>query len=427
MKTIEILLLEKVLKNEVIMPGSKSLTNRALIMASLACGISKIAGISKSDDSDVLITALKNLGIKISQKDNLVIITGNGGRFVPYKGRLNVGNAGTSARFLISLACLIPREIIIDGSERIRERPIKELVEALISIGAKIKYLEKKGFLPINIKEGKLNEKTIFIRGDVSSQFISSLLMIAPLLKSGLTINISGKQVSKSYIDMTIDLMEKFGIKVKNDHLKSFYVKKNHYRAINYQVDGDTSGASYFWAIAAITGLKIKVKNIDPQSKQGDIKFPEILRRMGCCVRKNTKENWIEVKGPSLLNGINVDMSSMPDTAQTLAVISAFAKGTTKITGLETLKIKETDRLKALKNELKRIGIRSEITDDSITIHGGKPHGASIKTYNDHRMAMAFAVAGTKIKGVKIENPEVVNKSFPYFWKKLNSLGVKML
>jgi 3-phosphoshikimate 1-carboxyvinyltransferase len=427
MKTIKISPLRKSIVGEVVIPGSKSLTNRALIMASLAKGVSKITGISKSDDSGVLITALKKIGIKIRQNANTVEIVGNDSNFTRFKGELKVGNAGTVTRFLISLACQIPGEISIDGSARIRERPVRDLVEALILMGAKIKYLGKKGFLPIVVRGGRLKGGTVSIKGNVSSQFISSLLIIAPLLKNSLTLKIIGKQVSKSYIDMTTDLMEKFGIEVEKNDLKSYFINTNQkYKAIDYEVDGDASGASYFFAIAALTGSRIKVKNIDPQSKQGDIEFTKILKNMGCLVSENIIEKWIELEGPSSLKGIVVDMTLMPDTAQTLAVVAAFAKGTTKITGLQTLKIKETDRLTALKNELLKIGIISKITNNSITIQGGRPHKATIETYNDHRMAMSFAMAGTKISGIKIQNPEVVNKSFPEFWRQLKILGVKI-
>jgi len=385
---------------EITVPGSKSLTNRALIMASLADGISVIKGCSKSDDSLVMVKALKKLGIIITEKNNELKIIGNNGKFRSFIGHLNVGNAGTTMRFLTSLATLVPGRIMINKSKRLKERPLKELVEALR-----------------NIRTGKVS-----ISGNISSQFITALMMIAPVLDKGLIINITGRKISSSYIDMTIDLMKKFGVKVEKISSRKFIIKKQPYKKTEYTVESDLSGASYFFAAAAIMGKTIKIKNVNPDSVQGDRFFPDLLKKMGCRVRKNIKEKWIEVKAPKILRGINADMINMPDTAQTLAVVAAFAKGKTKITGLSTLKIKETDRLLALKKELGKMKIKSKVTDDSITIIGGSPQKAVIETYGDHRMAMAFAVAKLKVKGLTIKNPEVVNKSFPEFWKKFKQL-----
>ena len=211
------------------------------------------------------------------------------------------------------------------------------------------------------------------------------------------------------------------------NHYKKFIIGNQKLKPIVYEVESDASGASYFWAIAAVTESRIRVNNIDPLSDQGDVKFIEILKKMGCKVKKNIKDLWIEVEGPKRLTCVSVNMNLMPDTAQTLAVLAAFAQGKTKITGLSTLKGKETDRLQALKNELKKMKIKSEITKDSITIIGGIPQKTVIKTYGDHRMAMAFAIAKSRIPELKIKNPEVVSKSFPNFWEKLNSLGIKIL
>jgi len=389
MKTVEI-------------PGSKSLTNRALIMAALSSGKNIISNISVSDDSLVMVKALKKLGIKITREKNKLIVIGNQGKFKPFNGELFVGDAGTALRFLTALTVLVPGNIVVKGSRRISQRPIKELERVLRKL-----------------KSGKVS-----IRGDISSQFISSLLMIAPVLEKGLVIKIIGKLVSASYVDMTVDLLSKFGVKVVNHQNKEFIVKHQEFKPIVYKVEGDCSGASYFWAIAAVTKQKIRVKNINPLSKQGDIRFPDLLKKMGCQVKKNIKDCWIEVKCSKILKGINVDMSLMPDAALTLVVVAAFAKGKTRITGLKTLKVKETDRLLALKNELKKIGIKNRATDDSITVFGGSPKPAIIETYNDHRMAMAFAVAKSTMPGLIIKNPQVVKKSFPEFWEKFNSLNL---
>lgn len=380
-------------------PGSKSLTNRAIIMASLSDGVSKISNISNGVDSQVMIKAMKKLGVNIKKNINELEIIGNRGIFSKFNGRISVGHAGTAARFLTALSVIVPGHLNIVTSERMKKRPMKELTDSL-----------KK------IRTGK-----ILIKGDISSQFISALLMIAPILEQGLDIQIIGNLVSKSYINMTIAMMKKFGVVVVNKKNKKFIVRNQAYKSADIKIEADASGASYFLGAAAITGKKIRV-NINPKSVQGDAKFADILKKMGCMVRKNGFTKWIEVKGPKQLKGVIVDMNLIPDTAQTLAVVGAFAKGKTKITGLSTLKVKETDRLTALKNELAKMGISSEITNDSITVLGGKPQKAVIETYGDHRMAMAFAVAKAKIPELVIKNPEVVKKSFPEFWEKFKQI-----
>jgi len=428
MKIFEIIPVKKLKSNRVEMPGSKSYTNRALIMATLCNGKSIIKGYSESDDSEALILALKKLGIKIEKCGKEIIVYGNSGNFSQFKGKIDVGAAGTTMRFLTSLCCLVPGEIILDGSERMRERPIKELIEALKILGANIEYLKKEGYPPIKIKGGNMGGGEVLMDGSVSSQYFTSLLLIASSLKNGLRIKVKGDQISKSYIDMTIDSLKDFGVKVLNNNYREYIVDKGEgYKSTNYQVEGDLSGASYFFGIAAITGLKIRVKNIDPMSHQGDIRFVGLLEKMGCKILKNGKENWIEIKGSDKLKSIKCNMEEMPDTAQTLAVIASFAEGKTKITGLKTLRIKETDRIKALQNELSKMGIKTTIGPDFIVIYGGKSRGVEIETYKDHRMAMAFAMTGCKIPGIKILEPEVATKSFPEFWEKMEELGVEVL
>lgn len=382
-------------------PPSKSYTNRALILACLAEGVSVIKNYSKSNDSLVLIKALKDLGVEIKQEETKLYVKGTKGVFKPFFGFLNVGEAGTVYRFLTGLSVLIPGKIEFIGSQKLISRPIAELKKALLEI--------EKGY--------------VAIKGNISSQFISSLLMIAPVLSQGLRIKVIGDMVSYSYIEMTMETMKKFGIEVYEDKKnQEFFVPHQKIKSTEFLVEGDASGASYFFGIAALTGKTVRIININPLSKQGDIKFPDLLEEMGCLVKKNFQENWIEVKGSQKLRAIETDMRMMPDTAQTLAVISAFAKGKTKINGLSTLKYKETDRLLALKNELQKMEIKTEITDDSITIFGGNPKPAVIETYNDHRMAMSFAIAKAKIPEIEIRNPQVVSKSFPNFWEKFNQV-----
>jgi 3-phosphoshikimate 1-carboxyvinyltransferase len=411
------------------MPGSKSYTNRALIMAALADGTSVITGISESDDSIAMVNALKTLGVEISIANGKAVVIGNAGKFKPFSGTINVGAAGTTMRFLTALVALVEGEIILDGSERMRERPINELVDALRSLGVEIQYLAKENCPPLLIKGGNIEGGNVLMKGEFSSQYFTSLLLIAPVLKNGLNIEVVGEQVSKSYIDMTSDGLKSFGVEVKNNNYKNYQVEENsNYKATTYHIEGDCSGAAYLWSIPALVGGKIRVTNINPDSAQGDVKYPDLLSIMGCVVVKNNAEKWIEVSSSGSLQAIasEIDMESMPDTAQPLAVVASFAEGTTSMYGLSTLRIKETDRIQALHDELKKCGIVTEVGPDWIKVDGGEFRGAEIETYKDHRMAMSFALAGLKVSDVVIIEPNVVSKSFPEFWDILVSLGVKI-
>jgi len=424
MDILELIPPKKKINGEVQIGGSKSYTNRALILAALAQGKSILSSVSLSEDSIVLIRALRHLGISVSQVDETTVcVVGTGGVFAAQKQTIDVGHAGTAMRFLTALCSVIPGEITLDGSARMRERPIGNLVTALSGMGANIVYVKNEGHPPLAIRGTKLLRSQVTISGRVSSQFISALLLIAPVLSGGLEITLVDEQISKSYIDMTIDSLAAFGVHVTNDNYKKYHIAvREKIQTTQYQVEGDASGASYLFALAAVSGGTIRVDNINPQSAQGDIRFPDILEQMGCLVVKN--KNSITVTGPKKLTGISVDMSLMPDTAQTLAVVAAFAQGPTTITGLSTLKVKETDRIEATKNELHKMGVKCNATSDSLIIQGGIPHGASIKTYTDHRMALAFSVAGAVGRGIQIEDPHVVKKSFPTYWEEIQKLGI---
>jgi 3-phosphoshikimate 1-carboxyvinyltransferase len=422
---------ENRIDSSLLLPGSKSYTNRFLIMAALAEGESLLKGISPSDDSEVMLRALEKLGIGVIRSGQDLIVKGHGGQFVPFLGDIDVGPAGTAMRFLIALCAVAEgSEIVLSGTERMHCRPIGELVDALRSIGADIQYLQRDGYPPVLVKGKRgLSGGIARMNGSVSSQFFTALLLISPLLCDGLTLEVEGEQVSRSYIDMTIGGMRKFGIKVFNEDYRSYVVLGNsNYLAGDYHIEGDASGASYFWGIAAITGGSIKVLNISSDSLQGDAYFPCLLENMGCSVKKGfqAKIPWIEVEGTGRLRCIETDMVLMPDSVQTLAVIASVAEGTSRITGVQTLKYKETDRIQALSNELHNIGIRSEIGDNFINVEGGTPLKGTISTYDDHRMAMSFAMLGAKYEGIAIQKPGVVSKSFPEFWKEIEKLGVRV-
>lgn len=409
--------------------GSKSYTNRALITAALASGTSVLSSASISADSEVMIGALRALGISVtaSESDRGMILTveGQGGAFTPLHGEIDIGPAGTTMRFLTALCAGIPgADIVLKGTERMHARPIRELVDALRAMGARIDYLGTEGCPPLRIHSlSHLKGGTVAMDGSISSQFFSSLLLAAPLCTGPLTVEVVGEQISKPYIDMTIQSIRDFGVTIANDSYKRYsYAAGQRYSPRTVDIEGDASGASYLWGLAAVSQGTVTVRNINPQSAQGDIHFPEVLMRMGCSVSSDARS--ITVKGPKVLAPIEIDLSSMPDTAQTLAVVAACAKGTSVIKGLSTLRVKETDRIAALHTELGKMGVSSEPGPDYLIVHGGTPHGARIATYEDHRMAMSFAILATRIDGIEIEEPHVVEKSFPTFWEVLTRYGV---
>ncbi len=408
----------------VTLPGSKSESNRALILAALSGKSVELRGVSPSADSESVIKALGALGVEFESDAERLIVTPPSGGLKKFIGEINVGHAGTAMRFLTALVSFIPgAEVTLSGSQRMHDRPIGDLVNALRSLGAEIEYLGKEGCPPLKIKGVKpASSGEVSLSGSVSSQYISALCLVAPMFSNGLKISITSELVSKSYLDMTISMLKRYGLNASHKDYKEIKVS-GAITKFTQEIEPDASGASYFWGLAALAKGSIKVK-INPDSVQGDVRFAQILKIMGCSISQ--AGNFIQVAGGDTLSGCSVDMNLMPDTAQTLAVIAAFADGDTTITGLSTLKSKETDRLLALKSELARAGISSQITNDSITIRAGKPKAVRFKTYDDHRMAMSFSLFSARLDGIEIENPMVVQKSFPGFWEELIRLGVKI-
>ena len=422
MKIFSIDSLPNPVKAEAIVPGSKSYTNRSLLLAALTNKSVKIINPLVSDDTKVLIDCLKILGIKVLNGNKSITVEGNISSIKNRSYNLDANLSGTTIRFILALSTIIPGIKTLYGKEGLNKRPIGDLVDGLRQLGAKIEYLDRKGFPPIKVSSSKLNPGSVRIKASISSQYVSALLMVTPII-GDVTIEVIGDQVSKPYIDMTIDTMKQFGVRVSNKNYKKYRIEKNQkYDTNKYVVEGDYSSAGYFFAIAALTKSTITVKNLSPVSVQADKKFLGILEKMGNKIIYG--KNQITVSGLGV-KPVNVDMEGCPDQVQTLAVLAAFANGVTKISGTQSLKVKETDRILATKLELKKMGISVTSTKTTLTIYGGNPKPASIETYGDHRMAMAFAVAGAKIEGMKIINPEVVSKTFPDFWDKLNSIGVK--
>ena len=402
-------------------PPSKSYTQRALIVASLANGKSVLKNPLFSEDTYYMIDALRQFGVKILKNNNNLIVYGTKNGFKQSKYKIYVGNAGTTMRFITTFAALCNGTTTITGDIRMQQRPIQDLLIALQQLG--IKSISNKGFPPVKIYGGTLNGGNIKLNGNISSQYLSSILMCAPYAKKNITLKITGNLTSKPYVDITLDVMNKFGINVKNLNYSAFIIKNNKkYEAKNYIIEGDASSASYFFAAAAITKGRVMAKNINPNTKQGDIKFVDILKKMGCNVRKG--KNFVEVKG-ARLKSVDVDMNNIPDVVPTLAVTALFAESKSYLRNIANLRFKETDRLRALSTELKKIGGDVEEVQDGLKIKRRRLRKAIIETYNDHRMAMSFAVAGLAISGIRIKNPNCVNKSFPDFWKKFKKLYEK--
>ncbi len=413
-------------------PGSKSLTNRALLIASLANGTTHLTNTLFSDDSRYFAKALQTLGFDVQFDDvnHSMTVTGLGGKIPVKEAELFIGNAGTAARFLSAFLTLGNGEYILDGEPRMRERPIGDLVEALAQLGCDIQPLEKvengKSICPpVKITASGLKGGKTKLAGDISSQFLSALLMVAPYAQSSIEVELTTDLNSKPYVDMTISIMKDFGIEIERSGYKSFKVSPSSYQLpiTNYPIESDASAASYFFAAPAICGGTVKVENISRKSVQGDIAFLDVLKQMGCEVEE--ADNSITVYGSqgSSIVGVDVDMRDIPDTAQTLAAIAPFASSPTRIRGIASARVKETDRVHATCVELDRLGVRVEEHEDGMTIYPvEKMRSASIQTYNDHRMAMAFSLIGLRFDGVTIENPSCVSKTFPNFFEVLETL-----
>jgi len=416
---IEIAPVETINKT-VTVPGSKSLTQRALIAAALADGKSILRDPLVSEDTDYSSAALIQMGVAIVKEKNCWHITGTGGRITTPEDDIYLGNNGTATRFLTSVAALGSGEFIIDGDERMQERPIAPLMAALEGWGVDIESIHATGCPPLSIRaDGLEGGKTVLPEGK-SSQYLSSLLLVAPFAKNPAILEVHGEVLSKPYVAMTLEVMADFGISIEAAADFSYFsIPNGMYQPQDYQIEGDASNSSYFWAAAAVTGGSVTVRNVPVPSLQGDTMLVPLLARMGCNVVQ-AKEG-ITVEGPETLEGIRVDMGNMPDVVPTLAVVAAFAEGSTEITNIAHLRIKECDRLHAVVNELGRMGVRVEEYPDRMVIHGegGRNlHYADIETYNDHRMAMSMAVAGLRVPGIRIHNEGCVVKSFPDFWER---------
>ncbi len=404
------------------LPGSKSITNRALVLAALADGESLLRAPLHSEDTFYMAKALRDLGVSIEETpEHDFRVIGSGGAFDAPRGPLFIGNSGTTVRFLTAAACLAPSgtDVTLDGVARMRERPIRDLVGALLTLGVEAECLNGHGCPPVRVRGGGLPGGRCRLRGDVSSQFLTALLQVAPYAQTDVEIEIVGELISKPYIVITQSVMRSFGGELENDNYRVLRVASGQrYSRRDYVIEADASNASYFLAAAAVTGGRVTLENLGSHSIQGDICFLDVLERMGCTVEHGET---ITLTGPERLQGIEADMEAIPDMAQTLAVVAAFAEGPSHITNLASLRVKETDRVAAIAKELPKLGVRVEEGPDSWTIHpptNASYTSATIDTYDDHRMAMSFAVAGLHIPGVVINHPGCVAKTFPDFWQR---------
>lgn len=420
------------IEGEIYLPGSKSLSNRALLLAALAIGTTKVTNLLDSDDIRYMLNALQALGVnyQLSEDKTVCEIEGVGGAFDIQNGlALFVGNAGTAMRPLTAALCLKGKsegEVILTGEPRMKERPILHLVDALRQLGASIRYLENEGYPPIAIRNTGLMGGKVKIDGSISSQFLTALLMVAPLAEQDMEIEIIGELVSKPYIDITLAMMRDFGVTVENQQYQRFIVQGNqHYRSPrHYLVEGDASSASYFLAAGAIKG-KVKVTGIGKNSIQGDRLFANVLEKMGANIIWG--ENFIQVEQADL-QGIDMDMNHIPDAAMTIATTALFAKGETVIRNIYNWRVKETDRLHAMATELRKVGAEVEEGQDFIRIKPlalDKFKFTEIETYNDHRIAMCFALIALSGTAVTILDPKCTAKTFPTFFTQFEQISYR--
>lgn len=403
-------------------PGSKSLTNRALPIAALADGTSVLTGVLESDDTLAMIRSLERVGIRVEHDKELsqVTIHGEAGGIPNDEADLFIGNSGTTIRFLTSLLGIAGGTYRLDGIERMRERPIGPLVSALRALGANVIAMSPGACPPVAIASSRLKGGTVSISGNISSQYLSGLMMAAPLAENGVAIEIEGPLISKPYVEMTRAVMKSFGVECSiSESFDRFEIAGGQtYQAIDYAIEPDASAASYFWAAAAICGGRATVEGLGRESLQGDVGFVDCLEKMGCGV--SWAGNAVTVNGPAK-HGIDVDMSNVSDTVQTLSAVALFVDGPTTVRNVAHNRVKETDRIGNLAIELRKFGVAVDEHDDGLTIHPSQAlRGADIETYDDHRMAMSLALVGLKQPGVKIHDPGCVSKTYPEFFADLN-------
>jgi 3-phosphoshikimate 1-carboxyvinyltransferase len=404
-------------------PGSKSIANRALACAALAAGTSTLEGFGASDDTAAMLEGVGALGATtaVDPTGDRVTVGGTGGRLRTGPVELDTRLSGTASRFLTALAALGRGRYRLDGGPGLRARPMGPLHDALAILGCTVRPEGEPGHLPVVIETEGLPGGTVSMPGDVSSQFLTALMLIAPATPLGIEIVVTTPLVSQPYLEITAAVMAAFGANAKVED-RRIAVPMGHYQARTYPIEPDASSAAYLWAAAAITGGRVGVRGIGRHALQGDASFVDLLERMGAAVERDA--DGTSVCGAGHLDGVEVDMAGCSDLVPTLAVVAAFAGSPTRVTGVGFIRTKETDRIAAVVAELRRCGVGAEEEPDGLVVRPapGGPHGGRVRTYGDHRMAMAFALVGLRVPGIEIEAPEVVDKSFPGYWTALEAL-----
>jgi 3-phosphoshikimate 1-carboxyvinyltransferase len=409
------------------LPGSKSISNRVLLLAALASGETRLHDLLDSDDTRVMQDALRTLGVAVRRDGGATVVTGAGGAFRVKAAELFLGNAGTAFRPLTAALALCGGEYRLSGVARMHERPIGDLVDALRGLGAAIEYLGEPGYPPLHIKPATINAgPNVSVRGDVSSQFLTALLMALPLTGRQITIAVEGELISKPYVEITLNTMRRFGVEVTRDGWAAFTIPAGaHYRSPGeLWVEGDASSASYFLAAGAIGGGPVRVEGVGANSIQGDVRFTEALEQMG--VRIAMGENWIEASAPpgGKLRAIDADFNHIPDAAMTIAVAALFADGPCTLRNIGSWRVKETDRIAAMATELRKLGATVEEGKDWLRVTPPAAlRPATIDTYDDHRMAMCFSLAALGGVTVRINDPQCVNKTFPEYFEVLSQIA----
>jgi 3-phosphoshikimate 1-carboxyvinyltransferase len=406
----------------VTVPGSKSVTNRALVCAALAAGTTVLHNVLVADDTEAMVGVLDAVGVdvRMDRDGRWVEVVGCDGAMPASDAEIDVRQSGTTARFVPPMLALGAGSYRVTGHPQLLARPMGPTFDALRALGVPVEELAGRGLLPATVRAGGARGGVIRLPGDVSSQFLSGLLMAAPYLPGGLVIELTTRLVSRPYVELTRSVMRSFGVEVEAPDPETYIVAPGNYRATDFTVEPDASAASYFFAAAAITGGRVRVAGLTAEASQGDVAFVDVLERMGATVDR--RPEGIEVTGPTSLSGGSFDFTDISDTAQTLAAVAVFADAPVRVTGIGFIRRKETDRIAAVVTELRRAGIRALEEADGFVIRPGVPRPTTVKTYDDHRMAMSFALLGLRVPGVEIDDPGCVSKTFPEFYDVLESL-----
>jgi 3-phosphoshikimate 1-carboxyvinyltransferase len=421
-ETIEIQPVLRPIVGSIRPPGSKSLTNRALVVAALAEGVSTLSGVLDSRDTEVMIESLRRLGVSIDQSraDRTATVTGCAGRITASSADLWLENSGTSIRFLTAVCALGHGQFRLDGNTRMRERPIGDLLDSLRQFGISVQSELGTDCPPVVVLGHGMPGGMTSVNAGVSSQFLSAMLMVAPCSSGSVEIQLTGPLVSEPYIEMTLDVMSQFGVTVDRTTPGVYRVSPQPYRGRAYSIEPDASAASYFFAAAAVTGGEVTVEGLTATALQGDVHFVEALEQMGCVVTWGDQS--ITVRGAEKLIGIDIDMNAISDTAQTLACVAPFAQGPTRIRNVAHMRHKETDRVGAVVAELTKLGLQVDEHPDGMTIYPGPLDAGTVATYDDHRMAMSFSLLGLRVPGIVIADPGCTSKTYPDYFQDLNRL-----